>query len=211
MAGKTENNMKLLCDLALDSGATAASCFEASEVVIDERTRLKCMVPLCDDYGVNLMCPPNVMSVAEFSRILSKYSIAILIQVGIAVPEDILSMVESDTENISSLYKNRAFSDSYGQSLTGARKLLHEIVNKTESAAFSMEYNFAAGLIGGSCKLCETCVSRATKEPCRHPFLARPSMEAMGIDVARTAVNAGLPFDIPPRETAVWNGLVLID
>jgi predicted metal-binding protein len=36
-------------------------------------------------------------------------------------------------------------------------------------------------------------------------------MEAMGIDVARTAINAGLPFDIPPKETAVWNGLLLID
>jgi predicted metal-binding protein len=211
MAGKMENDMKRLCDLALDSGGTAASCFEATDVVIDERTRLKCMVPVCDDYGVNLMCPPNVMSVDDFSRILSKYGVAILLQVGIAVPEKIKNMIENETESIADLYKNKAFSDTYNQSLTKARKLLHEIVNKTESAAFSMGYNFAAGLIGGSCKLCGTCINPGSKEPCRHPFLARPSMEAMGIDVARTAINAGLPFDIPPKETAVWNGLLLID
>ncbi|HEB30907.1 MAG TPA: DUF2284 domain-containing protein [Spirochaetes bacterium] len=211
MAGKMENDMKRLCDLALNSGGTAASCFEAKDVVIDERTRFKCMVPVCDDYGVNLMCPPNVMSVADFARILSRYGVAILLQVGIAIPEKIKNMIENETENIADLYKNKAFSDSYHQSLTKARKLLHEIVNKAESAAFSMGYNFAAGLIGGSCRLCGTCVNPGSKEPCRHPFLARPSMEAMGIDVVKTAINAGLPFDIPPKETAVWNGLILID
>jgi predicted metal-binding protein len=211
MAGKMENDMKKLCDLALDSGGTAASCFEAKDVVIDERTRLKCIVPVCDDYGVNLMCPPNVMSVAEFASILSRYDVTILIQVGIAVPEKVKNMIENGDENLSELYNNKVFSDNYRQTLTKARKLLHEIVNKVESAAFSMGYNFAAGLIGGSCRLCGNCVKAGSGEPCRHPFLARPSMEAMGIDVARTAVNAGLPFDIPPKETAVWNGLVLID
>jgi predicted metal-binding protein len=36
-------------------------------------------------------------------------------------------------------------------------------------------------------------------------------MEAVGIDVFKTAKNAGLPYDIPTRNKAVWNGLVLID
>jgi predicted metal-binding protein len=161
MAGKMENDMKKLCDLALDSGGTAASCFEAKDVVIDERTRLKCMVPVCDDYGVNLMCPPNVMSVAEFASILSRYDVTILIQVGIAVPEKVKNMIENGDENLSELYNNKVFSDNYRQTLTKARKLLHEIVNKVESAAFSMGYNFAAGLIGGSCRLCGNCVKGA--------------------------------------------------
>jgi predicted metal-binding protein len=35
-------------------------------------------------------------------------------------------------------------------------------------------------------------------------------MEAVGIDAFKTAENAGLPFDIPAKEKAVWNGLVLV-
>ena len=129
MAGKMENDMKRLCDQALDSGGTAASCFEAKDVVTDERTRFKCMVPVCDDYGVNLMCPPNVISVADFARILSRYGGAILLQVGIAIPEKIKNMIENETENIAALYKNKAFSDIYHQSLTKARVHHHNCSN----------------------------------------------------------------------------------
>jgi len=35
-------------------------------------------------------------------------------------------------------------------------------------------------------------------------------MEAVGIDVFKTAENAGLPFEIPVNDKAVWNGLVLV-
>jgi predicted metal-binding protein len=36
-------------------------------------------------------------------------------------------------------------------------------------------------------------------------------MEAMGIDVFQTAQNAGLPFEIPPKDRPVWTGLLLVD
>ena len=87
---------------------------------------------------------------------------------------------------------------------------LHHIVNKVEAKAFSMGYRFSAGFIAGSCRLCARCVTVDSDEPCRHPFMARPSMEAMGIDVFQTAMNAGLPFDIPPKKSVILNGLVLI-
>jgi len=35
-------------------------------------------------------------------------------------------------------------------------------------------------------------------------------MEAVGIDVFKTAKNAGLPFEIPAKDKTVWNGLVLV-
>jgi predicted metal-binding protein len=36
-------------------------------------------------------------------------------------------------------------------------------------------------------------------------------MEGVGIDCVKTAENAGLPFDIPPKEEVVWSGLVLVE
>jgi predicted metal-binding protein len=36
-------------------------------------------------------------------------------------------------------------------------------------------------------------------------------MEALGIDVIKTAENAGMPIDLPPKDTYVWTGLLLLD
>lgn len=59
--------------------------------------------------------------------------------------------------------------------------------------------------------LCPECVGISSGEACRRPYQARPSMEGVGIDVLKTSINAGLPFEMPPKKQIVWSGLVLID
>jgi predicted metal-binding protein len=120
------------------------------------------------------------------------------------------SLIERETGPLTNLYTDKTFISSYQKSFTRARKRLHEIVHKVESAAFDKGYTFATGFIAGSCRLCAECVTPDSVEPCRYPFQARPSMEAMGIDVTQTAVNAGMPFDTPPKERVVFNGLILV-
>jgi len=205
-----DKDLKHLGDLALELGVSNARVIDAKAVVVDERTRLKCQVPVCDDYGVNLMCPPNVMSVVEFAGIISKYRSVLLLQLNCHIPRDMKSMIERETGPLSNLYQNKTFITSYQKSFTRARKRLHEIVHKIESAAFEKGFIFAAGFIAGSCRLCTECVTPDSDEPCRYPFQARPSMEAMGIDVTQTAANAGLPFDTSPKDRAVFNGLILV-
>ncbi|MFQ6125672.1 MAG: DUF2284 domain-containing protein [Candidatus Heimdallarchaeota archaeon] len=212
MENNTEQHLNRLCKLARELGATKAKAFDAKDVVVDERVRLKCQIPICDDYGINLMCPPHLgISISNFARTLSKYRIALLLQVNCLIPHEMQQLIKNETDYVTNLYQNNAFIASYHESFTLAKMKLHEIVHRVESAAFSMGYRFAVGFIGGSCRLCAECIAISSNEPCRHPFRARPSMEAMGIDVFQTAANAGLPFDIPPKETAVWNGLVLVD
>jgi len=206
---KVEANLKALCKLAKQQGATQAASFDAKKVVVDERVRLKCQVPVCDDYGLSLMCPPNVMSVQEFREALAKYAYAILIQLEAPLPADMRKQIRSAV-NVAALYKSDRFLDSYKKHFTPVKLKLHRIVNKVESQAFAYGYRFAVGFIAGSCKLCAECVAIDSDEPCRHPFQARPSMEAVGIDAFRTAENAGLSFDIPLKDKTVWNGLVLV-
>ena len=43
------------------------------------------------------------------------------------------------------------------------------------------------------------------------PFEARPSMEAVGIDVVATAEAAGLSVELPAEDHPAWTGLLLID
>ncbi len=181
-----KDNFRQLQTEAIQLGATKAKFIPASSVVIDERVRLKCLIPLCDKYDRHLMCPPNLPTVEEFRKSLRKYSKALFVQL--------------------SLEKNgkvsKAESRRYGLEL-------HKIIHQLERKALSLGYPLAAGLIGGSCKLCRECVGPAG--PCRHPLMSRPSIEGMGIDVIRTAKKIGLPFDFSSKNRLSWNGLLLID
>ena len=189
-------------EVALRAGATAARIIPSKQVVIDERVRLKCEVPRCAGYGQYLTCPPYVMSVETFSKIRSSYKWGLLVQVE---AKDIDS-TDKDKGRINRtiLKENRKLHRSF------KLKLL-EIVEAIESAAFKKGMRFATGLVGGSCALCERCVDDKSSQVCRHPFRARPPMEAVGIDVVKTAQNAGLPIHLSSSKNVVWTGLILLD
>ena len=189
-------------EVALRAGATAARIIPSNWVVIDERVRLKCEVPRCAGYGQYLTCPPYVMSVEAFSKIRSSYKWGLLVQVE---AKDIDS-TDKDKGRINRtiLKENRKLHRSF------KLKLL-EIVEAVESAAFKKGMRFATGLVGGSCVLCERCVDNKSSDACRYPFRARPPMEAVGIDVVKTAQNAGLPIHLSSSKNVVWTGLILLD
>ena len=68
----------------------------------------------------------------------------------------------------------------------------HEFVVKLEREAFLGGYYKAFGLASGCCSYCKDC----SLEACAHPDLARPSMEAVGIDVFATVKNAGIDLQV---------------
>ena len=205
-----EKDLTLLCNFAKELGATNAVSFSAKDVVVDERVRLKCLVPPCDGYGLSLMCPPHVMSVQEFREVLSKYDWAILIQIEAPITAVMKNEIEQ-AGDVADLYESKKFLGVYEKIFGPIKLKLHHIVNKIEAKASNLGYRFATGFKAGSCKLCPECVVTGSEKICRHPYRSRPSMEAVGIDVFKTAENAGLPFDIPPKNKAIWNGLLLID
>ncbi|NLK25488.1 MAG: DUF2284 domain-containing protein [Euryarchaeota archaeon] len=194
-----------LCELAFSYGATAAVVLEASAIVLDSRVRLKCMIPRCANYNHNLMCPPNVMSVDEFSKVLGRYRRSIVIQYPIPLDKEFMNSLEG--QSLGDIYE----SGEYKERITKSEREFQGILNRLESDALQMGYRFATALTGGPCRLCDECVGQASGQRCRHPFQSRPSMEAMGIDVYLTAKNAGIPFEVPAKDGAVWNGLLLID
>lgn len=194
-----------LCENALSYGASAAVSMNARDIVLDPRVRLKCMVPQCANYGRNLMCPPNVMDMGAFSAALGRYAEAILVQHPIPLDTDF--MKEFEGSSIEDIYD----SGEYHERMARSERQFQDLLGRLESDALGLGYRFAAALTGGPCRLCDECVGQRSGERCRHPFRSRPSMEAMGIDVYRTARNAGLPFDIPAKDRPVWNGVVLLD
>lgn len=204
---KIEANLDFLCQEAERLGASDTVISIASDIVVDPRANLKCQVPVCPYYGHNLMCPPYVMKAPEFQEILSKYTYAVLIRVEISVSEEIIQSVRKEN-SIAELFRNHL--QSFNPTWEKLNEF-NELISKIEAAAFNLGYRFAAGFGSGSCKLCDECVAKQPGEPCRHPFKARPSMEAMGIDVFKTAENAGLISNAPAAEKIFVYGLVLVD
>ena len=202
MGREREESFRQLVQMALSDGAKAAKIISARMVVVDERVRLKCEVPRCAKFNQYLTCPPYVMDVATFARVLSQYEWCLLVQV--------------EAENLDSTDKcsGRIAGSVLRENLTRHHpyqlKLL-SIIERMEAAAFKKGMRFAAGFTGGECVLCERCVDNKMSDPCRHPFQARPAMEGVGIDVVRTAENAGLPIHLSSSENVLWTGLVLLE
>ena len=67
---------------------------------------------------------------------------------------------------------------------------------------------FAFGL--ALCVQCEAC---AYPEPCRYPHLARPAMDAFGVDIGKTVEPLGfqVKFDKEGKLLPAWYSMVLLD
>ncbi|MHB0980557.1 MAG: DUF2284 domain-containing protein [Thermoleophilia bacterium] len=191
-----------LVEKALEFGATSAALLPADQVVVDERVRLKCAVPACPGYGNYLFCPPNTMPVQEFRRTLDRYSVALLVQV-----ESQLNSLDLDPGTMAEKDPIKLEEELHGD----ANRSLGKLVGRLEAEAFKAGYYYATGFTGGICLLCPDCVTVASGKPCRRPLEARPAMEGVGIDVFKTAANAGLPIKLSSDEPVRWTGLILVD
>ncbi len=166
---------------ALDLGAAKAAIVNMEEIPVDERVTLKCRIPRCFGYGTSAHCPPHTIKPAELREILTKYKWAVFF-----IKEVPPHVIVRDKATIAERIK--AYQD------------LFKIVNEIESMAFYDGNYLAFGFGAGSCRhtFCyqqENCQALEGKR-CRLSLRARPSMEAVGIDVYKMVASQG--WDIYP-------------
>jgi predicted metal-binding protein len=87
-------------------------------------------------------------------------------------------------------------------------RMLQSVVD-LEKAAMKQGYSLAISFVSGHCQLCEKCDTQT--RICRHPELARWSEDALGVNVKKTAANAGIAFIFPFTKNADSFALLLID
>jgi predicted metal-binding protein len=166
---------------ALELGASNARIVTAHEIPVDERVTLKCQVPRCFGYGVSANCPPHTLKPAELREHLAKYKWAVFFTTD--VPSDVIVRDKATIKERVAVYQN-----------------VFKIVNEIESMAFYDGHYLAFGLGAGSCRhtFCglEDDCQAMRGEKCRFSLRARPSMEAVGIDVYKMVASAG--WDIYP-------------
>ena len=201
---------QFLVKLAFENGAADAKIIPASKVVVEDRVVLKCKVG-CNHYGKTLACPPYTPSAEEFRKIVSEYSFAMFMKFttnAVADPEIYPHLMDYETNaNIPQNIKEKAV--KFWQNWKDDKQKMLQSVVGLEKAAMKQGYSLAISFISGHCQICDKC--NLETKICRHPELMRMSEDAIGVNVKKTAANAGILFNFPIAKNADSFALLLID
>jgi predicted metal-binding protein len=210
MSTNEAEKFQFLVKLALESGAADAKIFTAEKVVIEDRVVLKCKVG-CNHYGETLACPPYTPTAEQFRKIVSEYSYAMFMKYTTTASADkevypYLMTYQTDPK-LSQEIKDKAA--AFWQGWKDSKyKMLQSVVG-LEKAAMKQGYTLAMSFISGHCQLCEKCNTET--KICRHPELMRISEDAIGVNVKKTAANAGIHYQFPFTSSADSFALLLIE
>lgn len=181
--GKVEQaaDLQRYREKALELGADRACLIPVSQIPVKDAVVLKCQVPRCFGYGVCANCPPHTLKPAELREQLKNFTWAVFFTK--EVPAEVIVRDKATIKERIAAYQE-----------------IYKIVSGLESMAFYDGNYLAFGLGAGSCRhtFCgreESCLALEGKK-CRFALLARPSMEAVGIDVFQMVAQAG--WDIYP-------------
>ena len=152
-----------------DHGFVDFKWLDPKKIKVSQWVRMKCMFG-CDEYGRNGCCPPNVPSVPECATFFREYRTAAVFRFAKRLdrPQD---------------------RHAYCRGIN--LKLL-----KVERDVFIAGHPRAFLLFMDSCSACAECTG--SRAACASPSLARPTPEAMGVDVFTTIRATGYPIEVLP-------------
>lgn len=167
----TEADRVETINICLEMKAIEAKFIQVDSITISNWVRYKCQYG-CDGYSKSFCCPPNSPTPEETRKIISDYTVGLLIHFG------------------------------------GDVRVTKAIV-EIEKLIFLNNFYKVIGFGAGPCSLCKQC----SETGCKFPEKARPSMEACGIDVYKTAIDNGFPIKVLRTKDDPENcyGLILIE
>jgi predicted metal-binding protein len=182
-----ENVVEAIRRKARELGASSTQLISTKDIYAEHWVRQKCQYG-CSRYAKRFTCPPYSPTPEETSKILPEYRQALLVH----------------------------FADVRDEK----RPVVHEIMFNLEREAFLNGLYKAFAYAAGPCRLCANCVAEEiqgpneySKKECKFPEKARPSLEAAGVNVFRTASKAGYPIRVIRQKGDCFTlfGLLLLD
>jgi predicted metal-binding protein len=158
----------------------AATPLPCSEMVIRF-----CEDNACGKYGANWTCPPAVGSYKDCTEAIGRYSKALIFRSEYKLNE------WYDAERIEETLR------------------AHQANVRRVRALIPKDMGDHMMLSGGGCVYCKEC-AYVNREPCRHPDIAIPPLEAYGIDWFRFAKKHGIKYGSPEGEMYYF-GMVLFN
>jgi len=163
-------------ELARSFGAEECKWTSGDDVQVRQWVRFKCMFG-CETYGKKGGCPPAVPSVPECQALFKEYDRILVMRLS--------TKLEDPKDRGAWCHKKNA-------------RLL-----KLEREVFLAGYHKAFLLEMDECRMCKDCA--ATRVDCKKPKLARPSPEALAVDVFGTVRALGFPIEVLSEHDQTMN------
>lgn len=153
---------------------------DLSKLFFEERVKMNCFY--CGKYNVSWKCPPRIPKI-DYKKMLIEF------------------------EHGAFLYiKKTLAGNDYETVRTDSSVQLHRALLECEKWLWERDNVTALSFIGGSCKLCK---NGCALERCANPYMARSPVEALGINVIKSAEQFGIPIHFPPENYIMRIGLLL--
>lgn len=153
---------------------------ESSQIIFEERVRMNCFY--CGKYNHSWKCPPKIPPI-NYTKMLEEF--------------DCMAFIY-----IKKYFEN----DDYNAVRESSSVELHRALLECEKWLWENNNSTALSFIGGSCKLCK---NGCAPDKCANPYLARSSIEALGINVVKSAERYGLKINFPPKDYMIRVGMLL--
>ena len=134
----------------------------------------------CDRYNACWACPPYNFDSESY---ITPYTNAFILGTKITPDEKLRSRYDFNEHSNKKQVSNKQSKEITRLLITDVRKLL-------DGALLSLEQQYpdSRALFAGTCHLCPTgTCTRITEKPCIYPEKIRPSLEALGFDIGKTA------------------------
>jgi predicted metal-binding protein len=140
---------------------------DPKQIIVSYWVRMKCLFG-CDEYSVTATCPPQAPSVSECERFFKEYKEAVVFhfEKKVPTPEDRFAWT---------------------------RKINLKLL-KLEKEIFLSGHEKAFLLFLDSCNICPECAQ--SKAECKEPKMARPTPEALCVDVYSTVRQLGYMIQV---------------
>jgi len=158
----------------------SAEKIKKTNIVFEERVFLKCLT--CQKYNQKWTCPPNIPNL-NYRKAISEYDYRLLVY----------NKVEFNKETFIDVRRMSS-------------RELHKNLLSLENYLWNNGFFLATSFIGGSCKFCD---GDCSKNFCRYPTKSRIPIEALGINIVKTAKNIGLDIKFPVDKIFYRIGLLL--
>jgi len=172
---------KLVEKLLEEHGFEDYRFIDAQEIVVRQWVRSMC-IHSCPDYGQRAVCPPNMPDIEECERFFSEYDHALIIRFEMAA--------HHRGEDASMFFE------------------IDEALLELEKKLFYEGYPKALLLPATVCYRCDDCMRTPTA--CRHKEKARPTPEALGVDLFTTVKKVGYPLHVIKDEDDTMNRYAIL-
>ena len=175
-----KNDLYMQLKKACEQNGVAYQPIDIAKCIFEERIHLKCLY--CEKYGNNWRCPPRIPNL-DYKKIISEFD-------NIAIIYNYYTITQTNKDTV------RYDSTNH----------LHKALLSLEKILFDNGNPTALSFIGGSCKLCK---NGCDETHCNNPATSRIPVEAIGINVIKTAQAYGIEVKWPVVDTMLRLGMLM--